>query len=65
MKHDWESGVVLYNYHKSAMTQEIEGCPVSSVNGLANSPAVTKFDSVDEDVLQNFSEFALAFWHSY
>jgi F-type H+-transporting ATPase subunit gamma len=60
MKHDWESGVVLYNYHKSAMTQEIEGCPVSSVNGLANSPAITKFDSVDEDVLQNFSEFALA-----
>jgi len=57
---EWNSGEILYNFHKSAMTQEIEGVPVASVAGLEASPSITKYDSVDEDVLQNFSEFALA-----
>jgi len=57
---EWNSGVILYNFHKSAMTQEIEGVPVASVAGLEASPSITKYDSVDEDVIQNFSEFALA-----
>jgi F-type H+-transporting ATPase subunit gamma len=60
LESEWNSGVILYNYHKSAMTQEIEGVPVASVAGLEASPAITKYDSVDEDVIQNFSEFALA-----
>lgn len=59
-KSEWSGGVILYNYHKSAMTQLIEGIPVASVEGLAASAAITKYDSVDEDVIQNFSEFALA-----
>jgi F-type H+-transporting ATPase subunit gamma len=57
---EWNSGVILYNFHKSAMTQEIEGVPVASLAGLEASPSITKYDSVDEDVIQNFSEFALA-----
>lgn len=60
LESEWNSGEILYNYHKSAMTQEIEGVPVASVAGLEASPSITKYDSVDEDVLQNFSEFALA-----
>jgi F-type H+-transporting ATPase subunit gamma len=60
LESEWNSGEILYNFHKSAMTQEIEGVPVASVAGLEASPSITKYDSVDEDVLQNFSEFALA-----
>jgi len=60
LESEWNSGVILYNFHKSAMTQEIEGVPVASVAGLEASPSITKYDSVDEDVIQNFSEFALA-----
>jgi len=57
---EWKSGVVLYNYHKSAMTQEIEMVPVASVEGLEAAPGLTAYDSVDQDVIQNFSEYALA-----
>jgi len=60
LANDWNGGAIYYNFHKSAMTQEIEGVPIASVEGLAASPAITKYDSVDEDVIQNFSEFALA-----
>jgi len=60
LENNWNGGAIYYNFHKSAMTQEIEGVPIASVEGLANSPAITKYDSVDEDVIQNFSEFALA-----
>lgn len=57
---DWKSGVVMYNYHKSAMTQEIEMVPVASIDGLEAAPGISLYDSVDQDVIQNFSEYALA-----
>ena len=60
LENEWSSGTILYNFHKSAMTQEIEGVPVASVAGLEAAPGITKYDSVDADVIQNFSEFALA-----
>jgi len=60
LENEWNGGSIYFNFHKSAMTQEIESVPVASVAGLASAPAITKYDSVDEDVIQNFSEFALA-----
>merc|ERR1711976_1034412 len=60
LENEWNGGVIMYNFHKSAMTQEIEQVPVASVAGLEAAPGITQYDSVDEDVIQNFSEFALA-----
>jgi F-type H+-transporting ATPase subunit gamma len=58
--YNWASGTIFYNFHKSAMTQEIKEMPVSSEQGLIDSDGITLYDSVDEDVLKNYSEFALA-----
>jgi len=57
---DWKAGSVLYNYHKTAMTQEIKAINLASTGGLETMPGMEAYDSVDEDVLQSFSEFALA-----
>lgn len=57
---EWASGTILYNYHKSAMTQEITPIPVASTAGLEAAEGITAYDSVDGDVIQNFAEFALA-----
>lgn len=57
---EWASGTILYNLHKSAMTQEITPVPVCSQEGLEAAEGISAFDSVDGDVIQNFAEFALA-----
>jgi len=57
---EWKSGTIMYNYHKSAMTQEISKVPVSTVEGLEAAAGIHAYDSVDGDVIQNFAEFALA-----
>jgi len=56
----WSSGTILYNYHKSAMTQVITEVPVASTAGLEAADGISAYDSVDGDVIQNFAEFALA-----
>jgi len=56
----WSNGTILYNYHKSAMTQEIETMAVASEEGLASASGIEAFDSVDADVLKNYAEFSLA-----
>jgi len=60
MEDDWKSGTIMFNYHKSAMTQEITKVPVSTVEGLEAAAGIHAYDSVDGDVIQNFAEFALA-----
>lgn len=57
---DWSSGTIFYNWHKSAMTQEISEISVASEDGLANATGIEQFDSVDSDVLKNYAEFSLA-----
>merc|ERR1711934_355593 len=52
--YDWSSGTMLYNHHKSAMTQIIT--PVS----LAPQAGLEVYDSVDGSVIQNFVEYSLA-----
>lgn len=62
LEHDyqWSSGTVLYNHHKSAMTQVITPISVSSQAGLETSPGIEAYDSVDGSVIQNFAEYSLA-----
>lgn len=57
---NWQSGTIFYNYHKSAMTQEIKTMPVSSEAGLAESDGIWLYDSVDADQLKSYTEYALA-----
>merc|ERR1712203_343351 len=56
----WSNGTIFYNFHKSAMTQEIETMNVASEGGLASAGDIEAFDSVDADVLKNYAEFSLA-----
>lgn len=58
--YEWADGQIFYNFHKSAMTQEITSVGVSSEAGLASAEGIEAFDSVDADVLKNYAEFALA-----
>jgi len=58
--YDWSSGTIFYNWHKSAMTQEIKEMSVASEDGLAAATGIEAFDSVDADVLKNYAEFSLA-----
>lgn len=58
--YEWTNGTIFYNWHKSAMTQEIKEMSVASENGLATANGIEAFDSVDADVLKNYAEFSLA-----
>ena len=58
--YDWSNGTIFYNFHKSAMTQEISEINVASEAGLATAKGIEAFDSVDADVLKNYAEFSLA-----
>jgi len=58
--YDWKSGTIFFNHHKSAMTQEITEQAVASEEGLTALEGIVAYDSVDEDVLKSFSEFAFA-----
>jgi len=53
-------GVIVYNWFKSAMTQVIKQQPMFTQETLSQSPAMTSYDSIDEEVLQSFQEFQLA-----
>jgi len=57
---EWASGTVIYNHHKSAMTQVITEQGVASTEGFGNMPGIELYDSVDADTIKSFSEFALA-----
>lgn len=56
----WDSGTIFYNQHVSAMTQEVATMPVSSEEGLASAEGIALFDSVDDDIIKSYAEFALA-----
>jgi len=58
--YDFKAGTVFYNKHHSAMTQKPATRGLASKAGLENLPGIEAYDSVDEDVLTSFSEFALA-----
>jgi len=58
--YDWKSGTILYNKHRSAMTQIITRQSIVAEEGLRMMPGIELYDSVDEDVIRNFTEFALA-----
>jgi len=58
--YDWSSGTMLYNHHKSAMTQIITPVSLASQAGLESSPGLEVYDSVDGSVIQNFVEYSLA-----
>ena len=52
---EWASGTVIYNHHKSAMTQVITEQGVASTEGFGNMPGIELYDSVDADTMQKFS----------
>jgi len=58
--YQFEKGLIVYNWFKSAMSQIIKHQPMYTEDSLAKSESMTVYDSVDEDVLKSFQEFQLA-----
>uniref|UniRef100_H2ZEH4 ATP synthase subunit gamma n=2 Tax=Ciona savignyi TaxID=51511 RepID=H2ZEH4_CIOSA len=58
--YEFDQGEVFYNWFKSAMTQIIKQQPIFSVDVVNQSPAITIYDSLDDDVLRSYQEFQLA-----
>nr|XP_018670674.1 ATP synthase subunit gamma, mitochondrial-like isoform X2 [Ciona intestinalis] len=58
--YEFQQGEVFYNWFKSAMTQIIKQQPFFSVEVINQSPTITVYDSLDEDVLKSYQEFQLA-----
>lgn len=58
--YNFVKSVVVYNWFKSAMAQIIKHQPVYTVDALMKAPAMTIYDSLDEDVVKSYQEFQLA-----
>lgn len=58
--YEYTGGTVIYNKHKSAMTQVLSDVAISSEQGMANAAGIEAYDSVDADQLKSFAEFSLA-----
>lgn len=58
--YEWKNATIVYNYHKSAMTQELKEHPAASIEGLTGADGFSLYDSVDESVVEDYSTYALA-----
>ncbi|GMT22066.1 hypothetical protein PFISCL1PPCAC_13363, partial [Pristionchus fissidentatus] len=57
---EFEKGTIIYNYFKSVVaykTSKLDILPLEAIKAQAN---LTTYDSVDDDVLQSYSEYSLA-----
>ncbi|GMS91601.1 hypothetical protein PENTCL1PPCAC_13776, partial [Pristionchus entomophagus] len=56
----FEKGTILYNYFKSVVAYETRKLTILPLEAIKAQENLTIYDSVDDDVLQSYSEYSLA-----
>ncbi|UMM31180.1 hypothetical protein L5515_012764 [Caenorhabditis briggsae] len=57
---DFETGTIIFNRFKSVVSYETSKLPILPLEAIKAKEALTTYDSVDDDVLQSYSEYSLA-----
>lgn len=57
---EFQKGTVIYNYFKSVVGYETRKLTVLPLDAIKAQENLTTYDSVDDDVLQSYSEYSLA-----
>ncbi|EFO87043.1 hypothetical protein GCK72_015156 [Caenorhabditis remanei] len=57
---DFETGHIIFNKFKSVVSYETSKLPILPLEAIKAKEALTTYDSVDDDVLQSYSEYSLA-----
>ncbi|CAB3406849.1 unnamed protein product [Caenorhabditis bovis] len=57
---DFEEGTILYNRFKSVVSYETSKIPILPLEAIKAKEALNTYDSVDDDVLQSYTEYSLA-----
>jgi len=57
---EFDSGKMYYNRYNSVVSYTTSVIPVFSQGAIAGAESLTKYDSVDADVIQSYSEYSLA-----
>ncbi|GMR45512.1 hypothetical protein PMAYCL1PPCAC_15707, partial [Pristionchus mayeri] len=58
--YDFQKGTILYNYFKSVVSYETRKLNILPLEAIKAQENLTTYDSVDDDVLQSYSEYSLA-----
>lgn len=53
------SGRIVYNRFKSVVSYSVDQLPLFDKNAILKAPKLSLYDSLDEEVLQSYSEFSL------
>ncbi|KAF7396004.1 hypothetical protein HZH68_010054 [Vespula germanica] len=54
------SGRIVYNQFKSVVSYSVDQLPLFDKNAVLSAPKLSVYDSLDDDVIQNYLEFSLA-----
>lgn len=54
------SGRIVYNRFKSVVSYNVDQLPLFDKNAVLSAPKLSVYDSLDDDVIQNYLEFSLA-----
>jgi len=57
---EFDSGKILYNKYNTVVSYTTTPIPIFSVDTVSNADKITKYDSIDADVLQSYMEYSLA-----
>ncbi|CAI2349921.1 unnamed protein product [Caenorhabditis sp. 36 PRJEB53466] len=57
---DFETGTIVYNRFKSVVSYETSKLQILPLEAIKAKEALNTYDSVDDDVLQSYSEYSLA-----
>merc|ERR550534_1516494 len=60
LDYKFDSATLFFNRFKSVVSYQITEIPLFTQEQLAQAEKITTYDSLDEDVLRSYNEFALA-----
>lgn len=60
LEQEYDFGELYYNQFKTVVSYNTTALPIFNKESLSTSENITLYDSIDDDVLQSYNEFALA-----
>jgi len=58
--YEYDDGVIIYNRFKTVVSYQTSHLPLVPLNTVRSNDKINEYDSVDDDVLQSYTEYSLA-----
>lgn len=59
-RYSFGGGAIVYNRFRTVVSYQVDRLPLYDKNAVTSAPKLSVYDSLDEDVIQNYLEFSLA-----